>query len=122
MVVANNAMLLLLTSKDFSQAAMAHFHYLLGNNPLSQGYITGFGPNAASNPHHRPSVSKGHAVSGMVVGGPNRNTHQDSALQEHCTGNAPAKCFVDHKNSFAGNEITIYWNSPVYFIAALLGV
>ena len=130
MIVANNAMLLLLArpyvstekSDIYTSAALAHMHYLLGNNPLSRGYITGFGPNAVKFPHHRPSVAKGQAVPGMVAGGPNRNTQQDPALKEFCEGNAPAKCYIDHKNSYAGNEITIYWNSPAYFVAALLGL
>jgi endoglucanase len=57
-----------------------------------------------------------------VVGGPNKFTSQDPALKEHCEGRPPAKCYVDHQHSFAGNEVTIYWNSPVYFMAAVLGV
>jgi len=138
-VAGNNAMTLLLGSRidsdansihtsisiSYIEAALEHFHYILGRNPLSQSYVTGFGSNAPKNPHHRPSVAAGSAVPGMVVGGPNMNTGQDHALAEHCkahNGNLPPpKCYVDHKDSFSANEITIYWNSPVYFIAAVLG-
>jgi endoglucanase len=130
MTVGNNAMTLLLGRKfascadyvAFTQAAMEHLHYLLGRNPLSQSYITGFGSNAAKFPHHRPSVAAGQAVPGMVVGGPNMHTRQDSALSQFCDGRPPSKCYVDHKDSYAGNEITIYWNSPVYFMAAVLDI
>jgi endoglucanase len=128
MTVGNNAMTLLLALPftrhitAYTQAAADHMHYLLGRNPLSYSYITGFGANPAMYPHHRPSVAKGQAVPGMVVGGPNKFTQQDPALKAHCTGFPPSKCYVDHKDSYSGNEITIYWNSPVYFVAAVLGI
>jgi endoglucanase len=58
----------------------------------------------------------------MVAGGPNMQTSQDPALRETCTGCPPAMCYVDDKGSYSANEITIYWNSPVYFAAAVLGM
>ena len=128
MSVANNAMMLILGSRlasgghEYTEAALEHFHYLLGKNPLSQSYITGFGPTAPKNPHHRPSVAKGRAVPGMVVGGPCMNVTRDSGINAHCADAPAAKRYVDHKDSFASNEITIYWNSPVYFIMAALGL
>jgi len=126
MTVANNAMMLILGSRlasgghEFTEAALEHFHYLLGKNPLSQSYVTGFGANPSKNPHHRPSVAKGSAVPGMVVGGPCMHVSRDLALNTHCPDTPPSKRYVDHKHSFSSNEITIYWNSPVYFIMAAL--
>jgi len=126
MTVANNAMMLILGSRlasggqEYVEAALDHFHYLLGKNPLSQSYITGFGANPPKNPHHRPSVAKGGAVPGMVVGGPCMHVNRDQALNDHCADAPPAKRYVDHKHSFASNEITIYWNSPAYFVMAAL--
>jgi endoglucanase len=105
----------------YIEAALEHFHYLLGRNPLSQSYITGFGSNAPKNPHHRLSAAVGSTVPGMVVGGPNMHIKQDIALRNHCEGLPPSKCYIDHSDSFSANEITIYWNSPVYFIVAVLG-
>jgi endoglucanase len=128
MTVANNAMMLILGSRlaagghEYTEAAIEHFHYLLGRNPLSQSYITGFGPTAPKNPHHRPSVAKGSAVPGMVAGGPCMTVTRDPAINAHCADAPPAKRYVDHKDSFASNEIAIYWNSPVYFVMAALGL
>ncbi|MDR2576199.1 MAG: glycoside hydrolase family 9 protein [Treponema sp.] len=128
MVAANNAMMLLLgsrftdNSQAYIEAALEHFHYLLGRNPLSQSYITGFGFQASKNPHHRPSVAKGSAVPGMLVGGPCMNVDRDPAINAHCPDAPPAKRYVDHNNSFASNEVAIYWNSPMYFIMAFLGL
>ena len=128
LAVANNAMMLLLTRpfakepEAHTQAALEHLHYLLGRNPLSQSYITGFGAHPPEHPHHRPSFSVGECLPGMVVGGPNRHTQQDPALKEHRTGAPPSKAYVDHAHSYSANEITIYWNSPVYFMMAVLGL
>ena len=126
--VANNAMTLLLyhhlaeETPQYATAAMEHMHYILGRNPLSQSYITGFGSLAPKHPHHRPSVAVGEAYPGMVVGGPNSTTPRDKVLQSHCEGKPPAKFYIDHKDSFASNEIAIYWNSSVYFVASVLGM
>jgi endoglucanase len=136
MIVGNNAMMLIVGSHfsgrrlggsrpdgrgpEYTEAALEHFHYLLGRNPLSQSYITGFGPTAPKNPHHRPSVAKGRAVPGMVVGGPCMNVNRDPAINAHCADAPPARRYVDHQDSFSSNEITIYWNSPVYFVMAAL--
>jgi endoglucanase len=128
MTVGNNAMMLIVGSRfaanghEYTEAALEHFHYLLGRNPLSQSYITGFGPTAPQNPHHRPSVAKGGAVPGMVVGGPCMNVNRDPAINAHCADAPPAKRYVDHKDSFASNEVAIYWNSPAYFVMAALGL
>ncbi|MCL1882883.1 MAG: glycoside hydrolase family 9 protein [Defluviitaleaceae bacterium] len=128
MVVGNNAMTLLLynllVEKDplRSEAALEHMHYLLGRNPLSISYVTGYGSNAAKNPHHRPSVAIGKATPGMVVGGPNSSKANDDALRTHCKNSPPSKSYVDHQDSYSANEITIYWNSPAYFVASVLGM
>ena len=126
MAVGNNAMTLILghllldDAPGYTEAALDHMHYLMGVNALSQGYISGFGSKAMENPHHRPSVAVGQTVPGMVAGGPNGNTNNDPTLKKFCEGLPPMKCYIDHIDSYASNEITIYWNSPVYFVLALL--
>jgi endoglucanase len=128
MIVANNAMMLILggrftaDAREYTEAALEHFHYLLGRNPLSQSYITGFGSKAVRNPHHRPSVAKGGAVPGMVAGGPCMNFNRDPAINAHCADAPPAKRYIDHQHSFSSNEIAIYWNSPLYFVMSALGL
>jgi endoglucanase len=126
MDVANNAKALLLYSRlveqtpAYENAAKEHIHYLLGRNPLSQSYVTGFGAFAPKDPHHRPSVAVGTTFPGMVVGGPNPTTPRDVVLQSHCEGRPPSMFYIDHKDSFASNEIAIYWNSSVYFVVSVL--
>jgi endoglucanase len=126
MGVANNAMTLLLANiidprKAYIDAALEHMSYLLGKNALGQSYISGFGSRPMQNPHHRPSVAVGQTVPGMVAGGPNSGgTGGDRELEQARVGKSPMKSYIDHIGSYASNEVTIYWNSPVYFVLAVL--
>ncbi len=127
MGIGNNAMTLLLANmlepdQAYVNTALEHMHYLLGKNALNQSYISGYGEKPMMNPHHRPSVAVGQAVPGMVSGGPNANTGDDPKLNETRAGEPPMKAYIDHIDSYASNEITIYWNSPVYFVLAVLGL
>nr|AGS53231.1 cellodextrinase [uncultured bacterium contig00102] len=125
MYLANNAAMLLLYNiiepgEGYYDAALEHMSYLLGKNALSQSYITGFGSNASKDPHHRLSVAAGQTVLGMVVGGPNGKTNDDPVLNANRKGEPPMKCYIDNRESYASNEVAIYWNSPVYLLLALL--
>lgn len=124
MLVMNRAMLLITASRltgrtSFASAALDQWHYLLGRNTLGYCYVTGFGAKPVMNPHHRPSVGDGipEPVPGMVAGGPNSSI-QDEAAASLLKGQPPAACFIDHKDSYSTNEMTIYWNSPAVFVAA----
>ncbi len=124
MVLLNQAMHLIITTQftgddKYADAALNHLHYLLGLNAIGLSYVTGIGSDAVMNPHHRPSVSDGifEPVPGMVAGGHNRNL-QDEYAKGKLQGLPPAKCFVDHEDSYSTNEMTIYWNSPAVFVAA----
>ena len=127
--VGNHAMTLLLASRYVSEelrekyhkAAVDHMHYLLGCNALYTSFVSGFGRYPMTQPHHRPSVAIHVAMPGMVSGGPNGTTHADPALLEECKGKPPAKCWVDHIESYSSNEVAIYWNSSNYFVMAYLG-
>jgi len=50
------------------------------------------------------------------------NTQRDTDLHARCEGSPPSKFYVDHKGSYSSNEVTIYWNSTVYFVVAVLGL
>ena len=126
MDVANSAKALLLYSRlaektparkhVYESAALEHIHYILGRNPLSQCYVSGFGAVPMKNPHHRPCVAVGEAFPGMVSGGPNGQVPpRDEILYKNCAGQPPSKCYIDHIDSFSGNEVAIYWNSSVFF-------
>lgn len=124
MVVMNRAMLLLMAFRfggktEYEHAALDHVHYLLGRNALDYSYVTGYGDRPVMHPHHRPSVGDRvtEPVPGLVIGGPNRGLNDD-CMMEHLQGEAPARCFIDDELSYAGNEVTIYWNSPAVFVVS----
>ena len=129
LAVGNNAMTLLLasrytdtlTSAQYIKAATDHMHYILGCNALYTSFISGFGRHPMAHPHHRPSVAVNAAMPGMVSGGPNGTTSADPALREVNKELPPAKCWVDHDDSYSSNEVTVYWNSSIYFVMAYLG-
>jgi len=117
-LVADNALRLVIASKltgnkMYMDQAERHLHYILGSNSLSQCYVSGFGTKTMENPHHRPSTTVGKAIPGMLSGGPNKNL-QDPLAKSKLSGSAPQKCYIDAEPSYSTNEITIYWNSPLY--------
>ena len=103
---------------SYLNVSASNLHYLLGSNPIGECFVTGFGTVSPQNPHHRPSLAKKQAMHGMVVGGVNSNL-EDSAAKAYLATTAPAKCYVDHSESYSTNEIAIYWNSPLTYLISL---
>lgn len=108
-------------NKDFFEAAKKQLDYVLGCNPLNLCYITGEGSNATVNPHHRPSGFVKKTMPGMLAGGPCAGLH-DAVAKEMLQGKAPLSCYIDDIQSYSTNEIAIYWNSPLIFVVAKLGL
>ena len=126
MNILDNAMHLVIANileakNTYTETALYQWNYLLGVNSLSQCYVTGYGSKSIMHPHHRPSEGDGviEPVPGMVSGGPCSGLYDDAA-KNSCSGMPPAKCFVDHEDSYSTNEITIYWNSPAVFVAGFV--
>ncbi|MBQ0027243.1 MAG: glycoside hydrolase family 9 protein [Lachnospiraceae bacterium] len=120
MTVCNDSRILLdgynLTGNDkYLKAAEVQLTYLLGENPLSYCYVTGFGSVSPTHVHHRPSMATGYVLAGMLVGGPNMNL-EDPYAKAVLYGLPGAKCYVDNEQSFSTNEVTIYWNSPMIYL------
>lgn len=117
MTIANNGMLMLLADPADTGAAKTQLDYLLGVNPTSYCYVTGYGSLSPEHPHHRPSQSLGSALPGMLVGGPNSNLEDPYAAQV-LKGVPKAACYVDNDQSYSCNEVAIYWNSPLVCLLA----
>lgn len=98
--------------------------YLLGRNPLTRSYISGYGENAAQNMHHRFWANQKDATlpnppAGVVSGGPNSSI-QDPVAQVRLAGCAPQHCYLDDIDSWSTNELTINWNAPLVWVSSLL--
>ena len=123
--------------------------YLLGTNPLSFSYITGYGERSPKYPHHRffanhidPGIP--HTVpAGCLVGGPNPTQNENfGETEENGTGKDDIvlknqdpfailgkiykhdynylSAYADSYDSFSTNEVTIYWNASLVCIAAIV--
>ncbi len=124
MTVANAGVILGLADEfgnggDYMNSAESNLNYLLGKNPLATCFVTGYGTLSPKSPHHRPSMAKGQAMKGMLVGGVNSNL-EDSAAEAYLTNSPSAKRYVDHAESYSTNEVTTYWNSPFIYLLALI--
>ena len=102
--------------------------YLMGRNPLEQGYITGYGEHSTKYPHHRwwsgqlNSDDFPYAPYGVMSGGPNSNMEDPMVQgQGYKVGSiAPMKCYLDNVEAWSVNECTINWNSPLCWVASFL--
>lgn len=119
MVVANDAMVLIMMSKidktsDYIKPARHNVDYIFGTNPMSISYVTGFGSYSPQKAHHRLSMSVRSEMPGMLVGGPDSNL-EDPYSKSVFKDTPASKCYVDNTEAYSVNEITIYWNSPLIF-------
>ncbi|MCR4671271.1 MAG: glycoside hydrolase family 9 protein [Saccharofermentans sp.] len=123
LTISNNGILyylayMLTGEKDYRDLTYYQVDYIMGMNITGYSFLTGFGENSAQHPHHRPSQNKGHAVPGMVVGGPNSKPEDPYAISV-LYGTPGARAYVDNDTAYSINEVAIYWNSPfVYILAA----
>ncbi|SEO18423.1 non-processive endocellulase [Amphibacillus marinus] len=102
----------------YREQALEHVHYLLGRNMHNLSYVSGIGAQSVSQQHYRPSAALpagSDPVPGLVSGGPNQQL-QDEVSRRQLAGKPPQACFIDHEASYATNEVTIYWNSPVVLV------
>ncbi|MBO4878510.1 MAG: glycoside hydrolase family 9 protein [Ruminococcus sp.] len=98
----------ILKDKDTSAAEQFYenqINYALGDNPLKQSYVVGFGEKSAHNAHHRgahgswkndiytPTQNR-HTLYGALVGGP-----------------AEDGSYVDDRNNYINNEVATDYNA-----------
>ncbi|MEQ4715664.1 glycoside hydrolase family 9 protein [Nonomuraea sp. B19D2] len=128
-LVLNN-MVVLATAYDltghekYRAAVREGMDYLLGRNALNQSYVTGYGEVASHNQHSRwyarqldPALPN--PPRGTLAGGPNSGI-QDPLAQRLLKGCKPQFCYIDDIESWATNELTINWNSPLAWVSAFL--
>ncbi len=116
---------------DFSQetqflnGASDCMNYILGQNPMTFSYVSGYGTNSLAHPHHRfwgnnPDSGFPPPPPGVLSGGPNGNPSDPSATKFGVVGKPPAKSYVDDIGSYSTNEVAINWNAPLVWVASFL--
>ncbi|MGN9843106.1 glycoside hydrolase family 9 protein [Nonomuraea sp. H19] len=110
--------------EKYRAAVREGMDYILGRNALNQSYVTGYGEVASKNQHSRwyarqldPALPN--PPHGTLSGGPNSSI-QDPLAQRLLQGCKPQFCYIDHIESWATNELTINWNSPLAWVSAFL--
>ncbi len=107
--------------EEYYEAAKKQLDYVLGCNPNDICFVTGFGANTVKYPHHRPSGALGKTMPGMLSGGPCEGLYDAAAKEKLGPLNLPPlRCFIDDVASYSTNEIAIYWNSSLVYIASKL--
>lgn len=129
-----NQMIVMALAHDFTKNAKyfnsitVSMGYILGRNANDKCYVSGYGERPLENPHHRFWAYQANNAypklpAGVVSGGPNsglQDSYAQGAVPKVNGSTPPAKCFVDHIDSWSTNEITINWNAPLAWITAYL--
>lgn len=108
--------------EEFLETSMQQLHYILGRNPLSKSYVTGYGKTPPRNPYNPSYQTKDQTkpVPGFLVSGPNQFLNDGVLKRSFTSSSAPATIYADDKESFSSNELSIGLNAALAFIAAQL--
>ncbi len=133
-MVINNAIVMAYAydqTKDikYMSGVTTSMDYLLGTNPLSFSYITGYGTYHVENPHHKFWANEldgtlPKAPDGVLTGGPNAGL-QDPYVRglgfNVADKDYPSqRCYVDSVESWSTNEVTIEQNASLAWVASFL--
>lgn len=125
-VLLNRAQLLILgyeltDKKEYYNSALSQLNYVLGLNVNNISYVTNTGSKSPKYIHHAMFFANDfdYVFPGLLAGGPNSSIHGDETLPLYFNESTPpAKCYVDHKDSWASNENCILYNAPLVPVAA----
>ncbi len=103
--------------------------YLLGNNPLSFSYITGYGTYGVQSPHHKHWVNEinedaPEAPSGVLVGGPSAEISDDYmrgfGFEPGNRDNISQRCYADSWDAWSVNDAALDWNASLAWVVSFL--
>ena len=89
-------------------------HYILGINPLSFSFVSGYGENCVKNIFSGIYTHDGidEIPNGYMAGGANQ-------YESGFMSNYASKCYVDSDGEWTTNEHAIYWNAALVFALAV---
>ncbi|MFB3788961.1 MAG: glycoside hydrolase family 9 protein [bacterium] len=123
----NNAIILCLAdrfqpSADYRQGALDQLQYILGRNPLSICYVTGFGSHPPLRLSHPATMAGNNAspIPGLLAGGPNQFLNDGELAKSFSPTTAPATVYLDSEDSFSSNQASIAWNAALAYVAAFV--
>lgn len=109
----------------YLQGVVETMDYILGRNATGYSFVTGYGERAMQHPHHRfwanePERGFPPPPAGVVAGGANGSPSDPAIDRVRHELQFPARMFVDDRESYSTNEVTINWNSPLAWLATYL--
>lgn len=100
-------------SERVTKLGLGSLNWLLGTNPLRFSFVSGYGEDSAkavfSNIYNKDG--KAGVPKGYMPGGP--NAYEGAGISRFA-----AKCYTRSSGDWVANEHTVYWNSPLVFMAA----
>jgi len=114
---------------EYINGVASAMDYLLGCNPLSFSFITGYGTYSVQNPSHKywaNEVDKyfPEAPDGVLSGGPNAGLEDPYVrLYGFVPGlpdNPSQRCYVDSVEAWSVNEVAPQWNAPLAWVTSFM--
>lgn len=107
--------------KKYQQAALDQLHFVLGRNPLGISMVTGVGSRSVQYPYHELSKfdDSKEPIPGMLVGGPNNNTHLRRYYIYRVISEYPAKNYEDTYENYLVNEVAINFTAVFLYAAGI---
>ncbi|WP_304225218.1 glycoside hydrolase family 9 protein [Gracilinema caldarium] len=129
-VTLNNAIIMALAydiSGDprYLAAVSRTMDYILGYNGLRKSFVSGYGTDSLTHPHHRvwandPAAGYPPPPPGALCGGPNAQIQDPAAAQWELAKRPIPYRYIDDIGSYATNEVAINWNAPLAWVASFL--
>ncbi len=82
--------------------------------------ISGHGEDPLQHPHHVFWAVKSAPPPGVLAGGPYRGGGWDSTASAELQDCIGQTYYIDHVDSWSTNEVTIYWNASLAWVASFL--
>ena len=104
-------------------------NYLLGCNPLSFSYITGYGTYSVQNPSHKYWANEidklfPEAPDGVLSGGPNAGLEdpyvRGLGFVPGLPDNSSQRCYADSVEAWSVNEVAPQWNAPLAWVVSFM--
>lgn len=133
-IALNNALIMAyaydITDKaGYINGAAQTMDYMLGNNPLSFSYITGYGNYGVQNPHHKYWLNEIYqtlpmAPDGILVGGPSAEISDDYirhlGFDASAYDNSAQRCYADSWEAWSVNDASLEWNAPFAWVLSFV--
>ena len=119
----------LTSDTEYLNGVTTGMDYLLGNNPLSVSYITGYGTYRVQFPSHRYwgyelDDTLPMAPDGVLTAGPTVDFHdpymRGLGMVQGAEGNASEKCYIDSIEAYSCSAVSLSWNAELAWIAFFL--